>query len=188
MSLLDDDHQGPRFVTFVAGREVLLLDVALVDAPGEVVGDQDVGGQGVAVGAELEHDADALAQAVEDAVHNVLTLARDEKVHTPEQLKLALYGAQGSSQDPPAVDQDLQLFRGFLVLQELGDPGHAQLAPEVVEGSGLDVAQPHQASQHLDIFGLDLLVANAQDAVGLAPPRPGGGLVQGDDTDPAVGK
>ncbi len=93
VSLLDDDHQGPWFVALVAGREILLLDIALVDATGEVVGDQDVGGQGVAIGAELEHHADALAQAVKDAIHNVLALARDEEVHPPEQLKLALYGA-----------------------------------------------------------------------------------------------
>ena len=57
--LLDGDDERLGFVAPAALRGFLALDVGLMDAPREEVGDQDVGFQRAAVAPELQHDVGA---------------------------------------------------------------------------------------------------------------------------------
>jgi hypothetical protein len=95
VGLLDGYDQGPRF--FAGGAESPLFHrhIALVDAPGQEIGHQQIGAQVVAVTTELQDHTPPRLEVLQNAAHRVLIGPGGDELITPVAVELAPQRCQG---------------------------------------------------------------------------------------------
>ncbi len=112
MGLLDGDHQVDGLPGAVAHGRLLLLAVALVDAAGEQVGDQDVGGEVVLVAAELQDHVLAALKVAQDGLDGVLLGVRAHEIQAGQALEAPAQAPEGPRVDVHLFEQGAALLGG----------------------------------------------------------------------------
>ena len=79
MGFLNDNHQRARFLALIPFGRFFQFHIAVVDAPGQQVADQDIGGQVAAVASELQNDMLPPLQMLNDAGGGVVAAAGFQK-------------------------------------------------------------------------------------------------------------
>ena len=111
VGFLDYDHEWAGFFAFLPGGQILPMDVACMDAPGEIVGDQYIGGQSVSVITEFKNNTCSDVEPLEDIIDHLRSFTGDEESHARDEgFELTLYRAQRASHNATALENILNLF------------------------------------------------------------------------------
>ncbi len=176
--LFDDNQQGGRFGGLVAQRFFHPFHVHLVDAAGEVVGNQDVSFQGVAVPPELQHHRDALFNVFQNGFGAVAVAGVPDEVEAGQPFQPPAEGVQAGADDVAPFHQGVYVV--FVRFQQLLDP---PLAPKTMQGvrrANHRIAQIQGGFEHFQVFRADVLPAHGDDVIGLYLPAPAAFLIQGE--------
>ena len=171
MGFLDDDDQMPGFHATASLRRFLAGHVTVVDAPRQEVARQDIGGQVVAVPAELKDHMLPPLQVLDDAGRGVMAGVLDQET---ESLETAESVVQRTQRVLLNLDFGGQ-FEDSVPAVQLEEPAHpfllAEFLLQVVGGRSGHLGKIEGFPQKLNILGLDLPITDADNlVVGRAPP------------------
>ena len=177
MGFLNDNHQGARLLALIAFGRFFQFHIAVVDAAGEEVAYQDVGGQVAAVAAELQDYMLPPFQMLDDAGGGVMAAAGFQKGKAFQAAEAVVQGGQSRPVHIQLFSQ-LAHFRPRK-FDKAAQPIPAKMLLQVIGRGGRHFRQVQGIPQQFHILRFNLAVANPHYFIGSGPAPPGTFRVQG---------